>query len=90
MERKNLKGIDGYWKQCEILIGVKDLIKLDGVQELKSGFLLLRTKLGPMLAGNGYINSICKASAESVNSKSVAKQDGDTKFAGLGKTQRIN
>uniref|UniRef100_A0A1I7VAS5 Reverse transcriptase domain-containing protein n=1 Tax=Loa loa TaxID=7209 RepID=A0A1I7VAS5_LOALO len=71
MERKNLEGINGYCKQPEIFIGVKDFfkfIKLNGVQELKSGFLLLRTKLGPMLAGNGYINSIRKASATSVNS----------------------
>uniref|UniRef100_A0A1I7V5G5 Reverse transcriptase domain-containing protein n=1 Tax=Loa loa TaxID=7209 RepID=A0A1I7V5G5_LOALO len=54
MERKNLKGIDGYWKQPEIFIGVKDFfkfIKLDAAQELESGFLLLRAKLGPMLAG---------------------------------------
>uniref|UniRef100_A0A1I7VF36 Reverse transcriptase domain-containing protein n=1 Tax=Loa loa TaxID=7209 RepID=A0A1I7VF36_LOALO len=71
MERKNLKGIDGYWKQPEILIGVKDFfkfIKLDAAQELESGFLLLRAKLGPMLAGNGYINNIRKASATPITS----------------------
>uniref|UniRef100_A0A1I7V5F9 Integrase catalytic domain-containing protein n=1 Tax=Loa loa TaxID=7209 RepID=A0A1I7V5F9_LOALO len=71
MERKNLKGIDGYWKQPEIFIGVKDFfkfIKLDAAQELESGFLLLRAKLGPMLAGNGYINNIRKASATPITS----------------------
>uniref|UniRef100_A0A1I7V6B3 Reverse transcriptase domain-containing protein n=1 Tax=Loa loa TaxID=7209 RepID=A0A1I7V6B3_LOALO len=67
----NLRGIDGYWKQPEIFIGVKDFfkfIKLDAAQELESGFLLLRAKLGPMLAGNGYINNIRKASATPITS----------------------
>uniref|UniRef100_A0A1I7VFT9 CCHC-type domain-containing protein n=1 Tax=Loa loa TaxID=7209 RepID=A0A1I7VFT9_LOALO len=40
----------------------------DGAQELESGFLLLRTKLGPMLARNGHTNSIRKVSVASVNS----------------------
>uniref|UniRef100_A0A1I7VHU3 DUF1758 domain-containing protein n=1 Tax=Loa loa TaxID=7209 RepID=A0A1I7VHU3_LOALO len=75
MERKNLEGIDSYWKQPEILIGVKDFfkfIKLDGAQELEPGFLLLRTKLGPILAGNGYINNIRK------NNEEILRQYNET------------
>ncbi|VDN00439.1 unnamed protein product, partial [Onchocerca ochengi] len=41
-------------------------IKLDKAQELESGFLLLQTKLGPILAGNGYMNKIHNANAISV------------------------
>lgn len=53
MKRKELDGIKDYWKQPDIRIGIKDFfkfIKLDGAEELEAGFLLLRTKLGPMLA----------------------------------------
>ncbi|VDM94505.1 unnamed protein product [Onchocerca ochengi] len=58
-----------YWKQPEILIGVEHFskfIKLDKAQELESGFLLLQTKLGPMLAENGYMNNIRNRNAISV------------------------
>uniref|UniRef100_A0A1I7W027 DUF1758 domain-containing protein n=1 Tax=Loa loa TaxID=7209 RepID=A0A1I7W027_LOALO len=71
VEDERLKRIIGYWKQPEVLIGVKDFfkfIKLDVAQELESGLLLLRTKLGPMLAGNGYMDNIRKASAAPANS----------------------
>ncbi|VDN04296.1 unnamed protein product, partial [Onchocerca ochengi] len=69
IERKELDGIKSYWKQLEILIGIKDFfkfIKLDKAQELESGFVLLQTKLGPILAGNGYMNNIHNANAISV------------------------
>ncbi|EJD74283.1 hypothetical protein LOAG_18382 [Loa loa] len=69
-EKNKLRKND-YWKQPETLIGVKNFfkfIKLDVAKELESGLLLFRIKLGPMLAGNGYMDNICKASAALVNS----------------------
>uniref|UniRef100_A0A1I7V6U0 DUF1758 domain-containing protein n=1 Tax=Loa loa TaxID=7209 RepID=A0A1I7V6U0_LOALO len=62
--------LTNHWKKPGVLIGADHFlkfIKLQNVQELSSGHMLVQSKVGPMIAGSGDVSKLCQNNIPSQN-----------------------
>uniref|UniRef100_A0A1I7VV19 DUF1758 domain-containing protein n=1 Tax=Loa loa TaxID=7209 RepID=A0A1I7VV19_LOALO len=62
-DKYEISNLRSYQKQPDIIIGADhffDFIHMNNAQQLKTGFTLLNSKVGPIIAGSGYINELCR------------------------------
>ncbi|VBB27217.1 unnamed protein product [Acanthocheilonema viteae] len=63
ISQEQLDEASGYWKQPDLLTGADYFLRLyvaerSGfeIHNMKSGFYLINTKVGPIITGSGYTN----------------------------------
>lgn len=67
-----------HWEKPDVLIGASyffKFIKFQNVQELSSGYILVQSKVGLMIAGSGDVSKLCQNDISLQNLVCTAKDN---------------
>uniref|UniRef100_A0A1I7VZS6 DUF1758 domain-containing protein n=1 Tax=Loa loa TaxID=7209 RepID=A0A1I7VZS6_LOALO len=67
--KKQCEDLTSHWDKPDILIGADCFFKFVDSQdkkELRSGYIMVHSKVGPMITGEGYIDELCDSKGHSI------------------------
>uniref|UniRef100_A0A1I7VYM1 DUF1758 domain-containing protein n=1 Tax=Loa loa TaxID=7209 RepID=A0A1I7VYM1_LOALO len=67
--KEQCEDLTSHWDKPDILIGADCFFKFVDLQdkkELRSGYIMVHSKVGPMITGEGYIDELCNSKGHSI------------------------